>query len=98
MYHTKFVNRAYTLNSTLDSYLLFENFTTYNYKISYVYIIIIVYFSSLHNCVMFNDLQMGSTTFKEYLYPKSVFDLWQEHIQEVHINMYTFQCSNGHTI
>ena len=33
MCHTKIVNRAYTLNSSF--YLLFENFTTYNYKISY---------------------------------------------------------------
>ena len=35
MGHTKIVNRVYTLNSSLDFYLLFENFTTYNYKISY---------------------------------------------------------------
>ena len=31
----KIVNRAYTLNSSLDFHLLFENVTTYNYKISY---------------------------------------------------------------
>ena len=32
MCHTKM---EYTLKSSLDLYLLFENFTTYNYKISY---------------------------------------------------------------
>ena len=35
MTHTKIVNGVYTLNSTLDLYLLFENLTTYNYKISH---------------------------------------------------------------
>ena len=35
MGHTKILNRVYTLNSSLDFYLLFEHFTTYNYKISY---------------------------------------------------------------
>ena len=35
MYHTKIVNRAYTLNSSLDFYLLFENFTAYNYCTSW---------------------------------------------------------------
>ena len=35
MYDTKIINRAYTLNSSLDLYLLFENLTTYNYKILY---------------------------------------------------------------
>ena len=48
MGHTKNFNRAYTINSTSDLYLLFENVTAYNYKISYpVYIITLV--SSLHN-------------------------------------------------
>ena len=28
---SKIVNRAYTLQSSLDFYLLFENFTSYNY-------------------------------------------------------------------
>ena len=36
MTHTKIVHRAYTLNSSLDFYRLFENFTTYNYKILYI--------------------------------------------------------------
>ena len=36
MYHTKIVNKAYKLNSSLDFYLLFENFITYKYKISYL--------------------------------------------------------------
>ena len=35
MCHTKIVNRVYTLNSSLDFYLLFENFTTYSYNIPY---------------------------------------------------------------
>ena len=35
MCHTKIVNKAYTQNSSLDFYLLFEQFTTYNDKISY---------------------------------------------------------------
>ena len=50
MYHTQIVKRAYTLNSSLNFYLLFENFT--NYKISYINI----YFSFLHNFVMFKDI------------------------------------------
>ena len=58
--YTNILNRAYTRNSSLDFDCLFENFTTYNYKISYtymyMYIIIIVYFSSLHNFVMFKDI------------------------------------------
>ena len=32
MCHTKIVNRAYTLNSRLDFYLLLEHFTTFTYK------------------------------------------------------------------
>ena len=32
---TQIVNTAYTLNSSLIFYLLLENFTTFNYKISY---------------------------------------------------------------
>ena len=47
MGHTKLVNRAYTLNSTLIFYILFEN-----YKISYSS----SHFSSLHNFVMFKDI------------------------------------------
>ena len=49
MGHTKIVNRVYTLNSSLDFYLLIEHFTTYN-------IIITVYFSTLYNFVMFKDI------------------------------------------
>ena len=32
------------IQSTLDFYLLFEDFTTYNNKISYIYIIILIFF------------------------------------------------------
>ena len=32
MWHTKIVNRVYTLNSSLDLYLLFQNFTTYTIR------------------------------------------------------------------
>ena len=46
MGHTEIVNRVYTLNSSLDFYLLFDNFTTYNYK-DFIYIIITAEFSSL---------------------------------------------------
>ena len=53
MYHTKIVNRDYTLNLSSEFYLLFQNCTTYNYKISYISS---VYFSSLYNFVMFKDI------------------------------------------
>ena len=33
MHHTKIVNKAYTLNSSLDFNLSFEKFTAYNCKI-----------------------------------------------------------------
>ena len=35
MWNTNFLNKVYTLNSSLDVYLLFENCTTCNYKIPY---------------------------------------------------------------
>ena len=38
MTHTKIVNRVYTLNSSLDLYLLFENLTTYTHIRFHIYI------------------------------------------------------------
>ena len=55
MCHTKIVNRAYTLNSTLDSYLYFKILQPTTIRF-HIYIIIIVYFSSLHRFVMFKDI------------------------------------------
>ena len=49
-------NRAYTLHSSLDFHLLFENFTTYLQLTIRFHIVKIVYFSSLHNFVMFKDI------------------------------------------
>ena len=57
MDHTQIVNRVYTLNSSLDFYLLFEHFTTYCTTIRFHTLhhhnsI----FSSLHNFVMLKDI------------------------------------------
>ena len=55
MTHTKIVNRVYTLNSSLDFYLLFKNLTTYNYNISYVHYHNGI-FSFFYNSMMFKDI------------------------------------------
>ena len=66
MCQTKIVNRAYTLTLVyiylFISYLKILQPTTIRF---HMYIIIIVYFSSLHNFVMFKDIGKWDTTFKE---------------------------------